>query len=165
MVTRDSIGPIPHWIGNGANWVARQSDPVIRDVNDYKDIPMLAARPPKPFLREAAVALTLAVAIAGLASADNPTTYHAYAPPIVFGPWTKVGEHTGSARFLIIAKPVGSTFIQCEVEYFDSDGHKKVEQFPGNTPIRIKTCDCYATVRVRCKGIPTGTAVEIEVNH
>jgi hypothetical protein len=111
------------------------------------------------------VAVLVGMLAAGLmpfATTVQGATYPAYAGPNVFGPWAQVGSHAGAITYTISASPVGKTMIVGEVMYFGVDGQRKVEPFYGSTVIR--TCNCWATVLVRFKGIPLGTVVNVSVN-
>jgi hypothetical protein len=105
---------------------------------------------------------TLAAGLMLIATTVHAATFSAYAGPNVFGPWTQIGSHAGAITYTINASPVGNTAIVGEVAYFAADGQRKVEPFYGSTVIR--TCNCYATVQVRFKGIPLGSAVNVNVS-
>ncbi|MGD0042801.1 MAG: hypothetical protein ABSE84_20745 [Isosphaeraceae bacterium] len=110
-------------------------------------------------------ALAMGLPAAGQAS-PTPTTfghrYEAYAPPNVFGNWYEVGAHLGAATFKITARPLGNSAIVGEVHYFAEDGRETIKPF--TQEITIRTANGVAAVKVRFKGIPTGTAVEVEVD-
>jgi hypothetical protein len=123
---------------------------------------MLSRHPPGRALRTMAAGLALLASIAGVASTAHATTYHAYAPPNVFGGWVQVGAYANATSFSISVTPVGATAIVGEVRYFGTDGQLKIEQFFGS--IAIQTCNCVGTLQVRFKGIPLGSAVNVNVN-
>ena len=114
--------------------------------------------------------LLLAAVVIGLPAAGQasptPTTlghrYDAYAPPNFFGNWYEVGAHLGPTTFKITARPLGNSEIASEVRYFASNGQEKIETF--TREIRIQTGNGVGAVKVRFKGIPTGTAVEVDVD-
>jgi multidrug efflux pump subunit AcrA (membrane-fusion protein) len=120
---------------------------------------MLSRSSSRRILRAIAGGLVLLAAVAGPAAVAHAATYHAYAPPGVYGAWTQVATHLGAMHFSIDVAPVGSTVVQSEVVYVDRSGRITTRPFHGH--IDIDTCNCVATVQVRCKGIPTGSAVTI----
>jgi hypothetical protein len=109
----------------------------------------------------------LAVGLPGTGQASpNPAAfsyrYKVWAPPNVFGDWYEVGAHTAARSFKITARPIGSTAIVGEVHYFAEDGRETIEPF--TREIMIRTGNFVAPVKVRFKGIPLGTAVEVNVD-
>jgi hypothetical protein len=144
---------------SGAEQAARWSEPIV--LGESEEGIMVLRLPPSHGLRAAAAGLALLAAIAGVASTAHAATYHAYAPPNAFGVWVQVGAHANATAFSISATPVGATSIVGEVRYFGVDGREKIEPFIGSTVIR--TCNCVATVQVRFKGIPLGSAVDVNV--
>jgi len=113
-------------------------------------------------LRAAVAALALLAVFTGLGRTANAATCHAYAPPNYFGTWTQVGAHIGAAHYSITVTPVGNTVVASEVRYFDVNGHMRIQPFHGR--IEIDTGDSYGTIQIRCKGIPLGSAVKIDIN-
>jgi hypothetical protein len=115
-----------------------------------------------PWLRSTFSVLALLAAIAGLSRYTDAGTYHAYAPPNVFGDWTTVATHAGALRFSISVAPVGSTRVVSEVKYFAPDGHERISRFYGR--IEIATCNCVGSIQVRSMGIPFGSGLDITCN-
>lgn len=97
-----------------------------------------------------------------LAPATRAGTYSVWAGPNVFGPWVQVASHASAITYKISAIPVGNTAIVGEVMYFGVDGQRKIESF--HRQITIRTCPCVGVVQVRFKGIPFGSAVDVNVN-
>jgi hypothetical protein len=105
--------------------------------------------------------LILATAALSSPATARAASYSAYAGPNVFGPWIQVGAYLGSVQYSVSASPVGKTAIMGEVRYYGTDGQLKVESFYGSKT--VTTCDCVGTLQVRFKGLPLGTAVNVDV--
>jgi len=88
-------------------------------------------------------------------------TFNIWAPPNFFGPWVIVASHGGVVRYTIQASAVGSTLVIGEVKYYSQTG-ERIEQF--RDVARITTGNAWANVRVRFKGIPLGSSVEVRVS-
>lgn len=111
--------------------------------------------------RHVSLGLILATATLSSSVTARAASYSAYAGPGVFGSWTQVGAYLSSVRFSISASPVGKTAIVGEARYYGTDGQLKVEPFYGSTT--VTTCNCVGTLQVRFKGLPLGTAVNVDV--
>lgn len=86
----------------------------------------------------------------------------AYAAPAgKFGPDLALRAHLGKATYTISYKAVGKTLVLGEVDYYNEAGKLVTEPFNGT--ITIKTGNVVAQPKVRFKGIPTGSAVNVTV--
>jgi hypothetical protein len=88
-------------------------------------------------------------------------TFNIWAPPMAFGPWTVVASHGGPVGYTIDMRVLGSTVVIGEVKYYGARG-ERVEQFRGQTHIR--TGNAWGNVRVRFRGVPLGSSVEVRVS-
>lgn len=88
-------------------------------------------------------------------------SFNIWAPPMIYGPWVVVASHGGVVRYTITARPQGSTMVMGEVKYHSHTG-ERVEAF--KDVARITTGNSWANVRVRFKGIPLGSAVDVRVS-
>ena len=101
---------------------------------------------------------TLLLAIASASAKE----FAAYAPPAgVYGPEVEIGAHLGPATFAIKYEAIGKTLVLAEVLFYGADGKLTRQEF--NKSISIRTGDCIAPVKVRFKGVPTGSAVKVFV--
>jgi hypothetical protein len=93
----------------------------------------------------------------------EPKVIMAQALPNTFGPQVDVVSHLGSVAVSLSAKPLGKTTIVGEIEYWASPEDKETtkKQFYGD--IQIRTGKVVGVVKVRFKGIPLGSAVEVTV--
>ncbi|MCX4027788.1 hypothetical protein H0A36_25205 [Endozoicomonas sp. SM1973] len=81
-----------------------------------------------------------------------------YAPPMVWSPQTSIMGHIGSTSFKIDIKTLGSTLVHSLVRFWGPSERWQEKQFNGSTSIR--TGDAAASVYMRYKGVPLGSAVE-----
>ncbi|MFN0017200.1 MAG: hypothetical protein ACKVP0_03010 [Pirellulaceae bacterium] len=92
-------------------------------------------------------------------------TFDAYAPPAgVWGKHVVVANHLGAVTIKVTAKPVsGATLVIGEIEYFADakDAKPTRKEFRGS--ITVRTGEAVGSVKVRLKGIPTGTVVTLVV--
>lgn len=86
-----------------------------------------------------------------------------YAAPMIWGPDVVIGSHIGSVTYTISYEAVGDTVVLGRVTYFkgSGSGSKVTEEFRDETT--ITTSNSVATVVCDFKGIPTGSAVNIDV--
>ncbi|MDE1464033.1 hypothetical protein [Spartinivicinus poritis] len=81
-----------------------------------------------------------------------------YAPPMVWSPQTSIMGHIGSARFKIDIKTLGDTLVHSLVRYWGTSERWQETQFNGS--ISIRTGNAAASVYMKYKGVPLGSAVE-----
>ena len=93
----------------------------------------------------------------------EPKVIMAQALPNVFGPQVDVVSHLGSVGVSLTAKPLGNTVIVGEIEYWAKADDKEKTKKEFNKEIEIRTADVVGTVKVRFKGIPLGSVVEVVV--
>ena len=90
-----------------------------------------------------------------------PKMFNAYAPPVVWGPWTQIKSHGGPVSFTVKYKAVGSTLVLGKVRYWKESDKKVEQQFVDR--ITIKTANVWGNIDVCFKGIPLGSAVQGEI--
>ena len=82
--------------------------------------------------------------------------FTAYAPPSIWSAWTVIYNSSGEGSVEIKAEAIGDTHFIGQIEYYGPGG-KKVVNF--NSSRRITFGNSFANVRVRFKGLPTGTTI------
>jgi hypothetical protein len=82
---------------------------------------------------------------------------------MVWGPWTVVGSHLGSISFEVEYSALGDTMVMGEIRYFRGPdaGVQVVEGF--RDAVTVTTSNSVANIEARFKGVPTGSAVDINV--
>lgn len=101
-----------------------------------------------------------AAELASPTNAQRVKSYSVYAPPLVYGNWTKVGSHIGRVAFAIDVTPIGGTRVFGQVKYY-VNGRIRTEDFTGS--IVIQTGNDIASIRIRLKGVPLGSACRVTV--
>ena len=86
------------------------------------------------------------------------TMFTAYAPPMTWGPWTPITNHSVATRYRIDVRPVGDTQILGQVRFHNRAGSQTVKTFVDR--VTFTTGDCLANVWVRFQGQPLGSTVK-----
>lgn len=109
-----------------------------------------------------AVLLFLVITFSPNCASALASEHSVYAGPLIFGPYATVASHIGSVDFEIKVDPIGKTVVVAEVEYINESGKKVTKSFHGKTS--IQTGNSIANVRIRLKGVPTGSACRVTVS-
>lgn len=113
----------------------------------------------------AALGIT-AVGFAGLtpARAQAQVTYHAYAPPLRWGPELPIRGHLSAATYYVKCESVGNvpTHIDILAEYIDERGQLVRRQFFGNVA-NFRTGNFVGQPKLRFRATPTGCQVKVSI--
>ncbi|WP_028591996.1 hypothetical protein [Paenibacillus massiliensis] len=83
--------------------------------------------------------------------------FSAYAPPLVWGPWRTVREHTGAATYEVGYRAEGEILVVAEIRYYSLDRGRVEQGFIDQ--VSIQTGDVMDIIEVRFKGGGMGTGV------
>jgi hypothetical protein len=100
----------------------------------------------------------------GVSSASGADFKAQALPSGIWGRQVDVANHLGPVPLTISAKPVGKTVVVGEVEYWKDANDKDPTRQMFSGSITITTGKVVGTVKVRFKGIVTGSVVEVHVD-